>query len=99
MIEVITEKQTSVSDRELILKCQRGDRGAFRHLYRLYQPKIRSTLYQLCGQEFLEDFVQEVFLRVWHGLPKLRSPEYFSTWVYRITCNVALDGRRQLANP
>jgi len=97
MIEVITEKQTSVSDRELILKCQRGDRGAFRHLYRLYQPKIRSTLYQLCGQEFLEDFVQEVFLRVWHGLPKLRSPEYFSTWVYRITWNVAIDGRRQLA--
>lgn len=97
MIRVITDKQASVSDRELILQCQRGDRVAFRHLYRLYQPKIRSTLYQLCGQEFLEDFVQEVFLRVWRGLPKLRSPEQFSTWVYRITWNVAIDGRRQLA--
>jgi RNA polymerase sigma-70 factor (ECF subfamily) len=94
---VIADKQASLSDRELVFRCQRGDCGAFRHLYRRYQPKIRSTLYQLCGLESLEDLVQEVFLRVWRGLPKLRSPEYFSTWVYRITWNVANDGRRQLA--
>jgi RNA polymerase sigma-70 factor (ECF subfamily) len=74
-----------------------GDYGAFRHLYRRYHPKIRSTLYQLCGLESLDDLVQEVFLRVWRGLPKLRSAAYFSTWVYRITWNVANDGRRQLA--
>jgi RNA polymerase sigma-70 factor, ECF subfamily len=97
MITVIADKQGSISDRELVLKCQRGDYVAFRYLYRRYQPKIRSTLYQLCGLESLDDFVQEVFLRVWRGLPKLRSPEYFSTWVYRITWNVATDGRRQLA--
>jgi RNA polymerase sigma-70 factor (ECF subfamily) len=43
----------------------------------------------------LDDLVQEVFLRVWKGLPKLRSSSYFATWVYRITWNVAQDQRKQ----
>jgi RNA polymerase sigma-70 factor, ECF subfamily len=97
MITVIADNQAGVNDRELVTRCQRGDRLAFRTLYRRYQHKIRSTLYQLCGQEYLDDLVQEVFLRVWRGLPRLRQPEYFSTWVYRITWNVASDGRRQIA--
>jgi RNA polymerase sigma-70 factor (ECF subfamily) len=41
--------------------------------------------------------VQEVFLRVWKGLPKLRNVEYFSTWLYRISWNVATDQRRLFA--
>jgi RNA polymerase sigma-70 factor (ECF subfamily) len=97
MITVIADNQAGVNDRELVTRCQRGDRLAFRTLYRRYQQKIRSTLYQLCGQDYLDDLVQEVFLRVWRGLPRLRQPEYFSTWVYRITWNVASDGRRQIA--
>ncbi|MEG3438737.1 sigma-70 family RNA polymerase sigma factor [Pannus brasiliensis CCIBt3594] len=97
MSAVIADNQASVSDRELVGRCQQGDRLAFRLLYRRYHPKIRSTLYQLCGRECLDDLVQEVFLRVWRGLPGLRQPAYFSTWVYRITWNVANDGRRQFA--
>jgi RNA polymerase sigma-70 factor (ECF subfamily) len=45
----------------------------------------------------LDDLLQEVFLRVWRGLPQLRQPSYFSTWLYRICWNVATDGRRQFA--
>jgi RNA polymerase sigma-70 factor (ECF subfamily) len=45
----------------------------------------------------LDDLVQEVFLRVWKGLPNLQKPSYFSTWLYRISWNVATDRRRQLA--
>jgi RNA polymerase sigma-70 factor (ECF subfamily) len=97
METVIADNQASASDRELVSRCQRGDRVAFRYLYRRYQHKIRSTLYQLCGRECIDDLVQEVFLRIWRGLPRLRQPEYFSTWVYRITWNVANDGRRQFA--
>jgi RNA polymerase sigma-70 factor (ECF subfamily) len=41
--------------------------------------------------------VQEVFLRAWKGLPKLRQTAQFSTWLYRIAWNVASDQRRQFA--
>ena len=84
----------------LVKKAQKGDQNSFRLLYQRYQQKVRSTLYQLCGKEHLDDLVQEVFLRVWKGLPKLRKISTFATWLYRITWNVATDQRRQYAiNP
>ncbi len=107
MIEVLASDQASVRDeetetkleteRELILRCQQGDRDSFRLLYQRYQTRVRSTLYQLCGNAILDDLVQEVFLRAWKGLPNLRKIEYFSTWIYRISWNVATDQRRKLA--
>jgi RNA polymerase sigma-70 factor (ECF subfamily) len=85
------------TEQELILNCQQGDRHSFRILYQNYQQRVRSTLYQLCGKSMLDDLVQEVFLKAWKGLPKLSNTEYFSTWLYRISWNVALDRRRKLA--
>lgn len=84
------------TDASIIQQSQRGDAEAFRQLYRRYQTKVRSTLYQLCGQPQLDDLVQEVFLKVWKGLPKLRNTDFFATWLYRITWNVAQDARKQL---
>ena len=92
------ESETSPeTDQELILLCQQGDRDCFRILYQRYQQRVRSTLYQLCGKALLDDLVQEVFLRAWKGLPKLKTTKYFSTWLYRISWNVATDRRRKLA--
>ena len=85
------------TEQELIGLCQQGDRESFRLLYQRYQQRVRSTLYQLCGKPSLDDLVQDVFLKAWKGLPKLRKPQYFSTWLYRITWNVATDRRRKLA--
>lgn len=85
------------SDSDLVDKCLKGDRTCFRHLYGRYQQKVRSTLYQLCGSSLLDDLTQEVFLRVWKGLPKLKHQENFSTWLYRITWNVASDQRQAFA--
>lgn len=81
---------------ELVLQCQQGNQQSFRQLYRRYCGRVRSTLYQLCGSEALDDLVQEVFLRAWKGLPQLREPSQFSTWLYRICWNVASDRRRSL---
>ena len=93
-----TEPETGVqTEQELIVLCQQGDRECFRLLYQRYQQRVRSTLYQLCGQSSLDDLVQEVFLRAWKGLPKLKKTQYFSTWLYRISWNVATDRRRKLA--
>lgn len=87
---------TTSTDTELVLQCQQGNQQSFRQLYRRYQQRVRSTIYQLCGAYALDDLVQEVFLRVWKGLPKLRQPSQFSTWLYRICWNVASDQRGKL---
>lgn len=85
------------TEQDLIFSCQQGNRDCFRVLYQRYQQRVRSTLYQLCGAAALDDLVQEVFLKVWKGLPKLKTAKYFSTWLYRISWNVATDQRRKLA--
>lgn len=90
-------QSTVLNELDLVLRSQKGDSESFRLLYQIYQQKARSTLYQLCGSFMLDDLVQEVFLRAWKGLPKLREPNYFSTWFYRICWNVATDYRRKLA--
>jgi RNA polymerase sigma-70 factor (ECF subfamily) len=99
MAKVITNDRVraSCTEIDLIKRCQSGDRHSFRQLYQNYQQRVRSTLYQLCGEQMLDDLVQEVFLRTWKGLPKLKEVSYFSTWLYRISWNVAFDRRRQLA--
>lgn len=94
---MLTEPNTDLSDLEIVKRCQNIDRSAFRLLYQRYQKRVRSTLYQLCGESMLDDLVQEVFLRTWKGLPKLRQPKTFSTWLYRICWNVACDQRRAYA--
>ncbi len=90
-------QSTVLNELDLVLRSQQGDRESFQLLYQLYHQRARSTLYQLCGSFMLDDLVQEVFLRAWKGLPKLRNAKYFSTWFYRICWNVATDYRRKLA--
>ena len=92
-----SQKEERMSESKLVALSCNGDSESFRLLYQSYQTRVRSTLYQLCGRTMLDDLVQEVFLRTWKGLPKLKKAEYFSTWIYRICWNVATDYRRKLA--
>jgi RNA polymerase sigma-70 factor, ECF subfamily len=85
------------SDAELIRDCQRGKTDAFRELYQRYQKSVRAMLQHLCDPAMLEDLVQEVFIKAWKGLPKMRGTAKFSTWLYRIAWNVGADYRRSMA--
>lgn len=91
------QSDNEFADTEIVQQCLQGDRQSFRQLYRRYQQRVRSTLYQLCGSSSVDDLVQEVFLRAWKGLPKWQQKAKFSTWLYRITLNVAADQRQQFA--
>ncbi len=90
-MKVLADENSQMTDTQLVKKCQLGDTSYFRLLYQRYQHKVRATLYKLCGQDLLDDLQQEVFFKVWKSLPKLRNPDYFSTWLYRICWNVACD--------
>ncbi|MBD0335021.1 MAG: sigma-70 family RNA polymerase sigma factor [Cyanobacteria bacterium Co-bin13] len=95
---MITPESTDTSsDRALIAQCLSGHPQTYRILYQRYQAKVRSTLFQLCGEDGLDDLVQEVFLKAWKGLPQFRQQAQFSTWLYRIAWNVASDQRQRQA--
>ncbi|BAZ45582.1 group 4 sigma-70 RNA polymerase sigma factor H [Chondrocystis sp. NIES-4102] len=96
-VKSATGVQTEQELQKLIKLCQQGDKQSFRVLYQHYQQRVRSTLCQLCGTSALDDLVQEVFLKAWKGLPQLKTTKYFSTWLYRISWNVAIDQRRKLS--
>ncbi len=84
-------------DWDVIVIILAGQPEHFRLLYRRHHPRVRSLLFQLCGAPAVDDLVQEVFFRAWKGLPRLQRRAKFTTWLYRITCNVAHDYRRQAA--
>lgn len=84
-------------DLHLVQASLQGDHHSFKRLYQRHQNKVRSTLFQLCGSDGLDDLVQDVFLRAWKGLGKFRQSSQFSTWLYRIAFNVASDRRKALA--
>lgn len=84
------------SDRELVLRAQRGDHAAYTALVRLHQDRIYRHLLNLTGsrEEALE-LAQEVFIKAWEALPGWRPDAQFHTWVYRIASNIALDVLRR----
>lgn len=90
-MNLLAENHSQIADSDLVKNCQQGDKNSFRILYQRYHTKVRGTLYKLCGGELLDDLQQEVFLKAWKSLPRLRNPQYFSTWLYRICWNVACD--------
>jgi RNA polymerase sigma-70 factor, ECF subfamily len=96
-VEITSESTDKASDRAIIAQCLAGHPQAYRLLYQRHQGKVRSTLFQLCGEDGLDDLVQEVFLRAWKGLPRFRQQAQFSTWLYRIVWNVASDQRQRQA--
>lgn len=64
----------------------------FEQLVREHQDFVFRTLARLTGSgEHVEDLAQEVFLRLYRGLDNFRAEAKLTTWLYRITLNVAQD--------
>ncbi len=62
----------NISDIELLKLSQNSDQEYFREFYRRNERKIRGTLSRVAGTTHLDDLTQEVFIRIWKGLSKLR---------------------------
>jgi len=72
----------------LLLRCQAGDEAAFTELVERYSPRLRYYLRKMLGQpESADDVLQEVWLGVFRGLPKLTDTMAFPAWIYRVTRN------------
>ena len=85
---------------ELVRAAAAGDADAFAQLVGQYESRVYSLTLRMCGNpEDAADAAQEAFLSAWRGLPSFRGEAGFSTWLYRLTSNAAIDqlrkGKRQ----
>jgi RNA polymerase sigma-70 factor (ECF subfamily) len=72
-------------DADLIRAAQNGDTEAFAGLAAaLAQPFLSASRRILHDIDLAEDATQEALVGIWHGLAKLRDPERFDAWAYRI---------------
>jgi RNA polymerase sigma-70 factor (ECF subfamily) len=84
-------------DRELVLRWQGGDESAFEVLVERHQRRVFRLLMRMMGsREEAEDVSQETFLSLHRHGKRFRSEAKFSTFVYRVAANAALNRRRSL---
>jgi RNA polymerase sigma-70 factor (ECF subfamily) len=84
-------------DRELVLSWQNGDEKAFEQLVERHQKRVFRLLMRMMGnREEAEDVAQETFLSLHRHGKRFRSEARFSTFVYRVAANAALNRRRSL---
>jgi RNA polymerase sigma-70 factor (ECF subfamily) len=85
---------TDVSDDDLVERCRSGDEAAFRALVDRHKRPVFALIARLVpDQGLVEDLAQEVFLRVYRGLPYFRGTARLSTWIYRIVVNLCSEAR------
>ena len=87
----------ALTDAELITRVlTRDDRRAFGQLVSRHQSAVRGLLRRLTGGDLAQadDLAQETFLRAYRGLKGYRGGAKFSSWLYRISCNVFLSQDR-----
>lgn len=86
----------SLTDGELITNAVSGRVDGFEELVRRYQRPITSYVFRMLGNyESSLDVTQEVFIKVYNSLSKYSSEYKFSTWLYRIAHNAAIDHMRR----
>lgn len=75
-------------DAELVARCRRGDRDAFRELTaRYYRPVCAFLLKRTGASDPVEDLAQETFLEAYKSLPTLSRPEQLASWLFGIARN------------
>ena len=82
---------------DIIVRCQRGEKEAFRGVVRTYQRMVFSlALKLLCDEDEAKDMVQETFIRVWQNMVEYDTRKNFTTWIYTIATRLCLDRLRNM---
>ena len=86
----------STADRDLVATAITGVEGSFEELVRRYQRPISAYVYRMVGNyESALDLTQEIFIKVYGSLGRYRPEFKFSTWIYKIAHNSAVDHLRR----
>ncbi len=95
----IFEQIGTLDDKELVAYAIDGSEDTFEELVKRYQRPIVSYVYRMLNDyDASLDVAQEVFVKVFNSLHRYRSEYKFSTWLYRIAHNAAIDHIRRQSN-
>lgn len=96
VLETRTVRDPSdAEDKKKVDEFLAGDVRAFEFLFDKYREKVYRIAYRFVRhREDALEVTQDVFLRVYRGLPKFRTNSKFFTWLYRVTANRAIDFTR-----
>ena len=85
-----------LSDQDVVRHAVQGREAAYRELIRRYQRPVFSLVYRMVrDRELAEDLAQETFIKVLNAIDSYR-PEYkFSSWIFKIANNAAIDHLRR----
>jgi len=91
---VVTGLEVS-SDAQIMLRVKAGDQSAFDYLVQKYRRPLVSFMYRMArNAAAAEDLAQEVFLRVYRSRESYEASAKFTTWLYRIATNLAVNHAR-----
>ncbi len=83
------------TDAEIMLRVKAGDQSAFDYLVQKYRRPLVSFMYRMArNSAAAEDLAQEVFLRVYRSRQTYEASAKFTTWLYRIATNLAVNHAR-----
>jgi len=95
----VTEPGQSIktaSDQDVVAAARTGDEAAYRELVRRYERPVFSLIYRMVrNRELAEDLSQETFIKVLNALDSYRPEFKFSSWVFKIANNAAIDHLRR----
>lgn len=92
----MADSRGAPSDESLAEAARRGSEEAFRELVERFHRPVYALLVRIVRQsELAEDLAQETFLKAWKGLGRFDPARKFSSWIFKIAHNTALDELRR----
>lgn len=86
----------ALSDQEVVALARRGEEAGYRELIRRYQRPIFSLIFRMVrDRELAEDLAQETFIKVLNAVDSYRPEFKFSSWIFKIANNAAIDHLRR----
>jgi RNA polymerase sigma-70 factor (ECF subfamily) len=84
------------TDQDLIALARKGSEKAYRELLDRYQRPVFSLVYRMVrDRELAEDLSQETFIKVFNHLDRYNPSYKFSSWIFKIASNLAIDALRK----
>ena len=92
-------KESSANLEQLLLSLKKGDKIAFKTIFKLYRPKLYYFVFSIAKSDYVtEEILQEVFITVWTKRKTIDVSSSFNSFVYTIAKNATYNHLRSIAN-
>ena len=86
----------TLTDQEVVLQARAGQEAAYRELIRRYERPVFALLFRMLrDRELAEDLAQETFIKALNAIESYRPEFKFSSWIFKIANNAAIDHLRR----